>query len=118
MRELGKRVGPLKKLKPKYRFWLESEDGYVFGHGSFDLLKGIQETGSLSGSARATGMSYRYAWGIIKQIEKRVGTPIVETHKGGKRGGGSKLTPTGRALLETYQKYTTALDQLCEAVKA
>ena len=117
MKEGSKVVGSLKGLKPKYKFWLESDDGYVFGHGSFDLLQGIQEKGSLSGSARATGMSYRYAWGIIKQIEKRVGTPILETHKGGKRGGGAKLTSTGRELLETYQKYKTALDQICEALR-
>ena len=29
----------LKKLKPMYKFWLESEDGYVFGQGSFELLR-------------------------------------------------------------------------------
>jgi molybdate transport repressor ModE-like protein len=103
----------LKKLKPMYKFWLESEDGYVFGQGSFELLKGIQEKGSLSGSAKARGMSYRYAWGIIKEIEKRIGKPILETHKGGKSGGGAKLTLTGRELLEIYVKFTKAFDQIC-----
>ena len=103
----------LKKLKPMYKFWLESEDGYVFGQGSFELLRGIQEQGSLSGSSKTKGMSYRYAWGIIKEIEKRMGKPILETRTGGKTGGGATLTLTGQKLLEVYVEFTKAFDQIC-----
>ena len=57
-------------LKPRYKFWLETEGGYLFGQGAFDLLQAIQASGSLSAAVKSLKMSYRYAWGIIKQIEK------------------------------------------------
>lgn len=111
--DMGNEPEYLKKLKPRYKFWLESDDGYVFGQGSFELLRGIQEKGSLSGSSKARGMSYRYAWGIIKEIEKRMGKPILKTHKGGRFGGGATLTRTGRKLLDVYVEFTKAFDQIC-----
>jgi molybdate transport repressor ModE-like protein len=99
-------------LKPKFKFWLETEDGYVFGLGSFELLQGIQEKGTLTASAKALNMSYRHAWGIIKQIEVNLRQAILVTHKGGKDGGGSKLTPLGQELLVTYLQYQKAFNEI------
>jgi len=102
-----------KKMEPKYKFWLETEDGYVFGQGSFDLLLGIQEKGTLTESAAGLKMSYRHAWGIIKQIEENLGHTILITHKGGKNGGGgSELTPLGQDLLVTYLHYHKAFNKI------
>ena len=93
-------------LKPKYKFWLETEDGYVFGNGSFKLLHGIHEKGTLKASAKNLNMSYRHAWGIIKQIEKNLGQNVLITHRGGKTGGGgAKLTKIALELIETYLKF-------------
>ena len=51
------------------------------------------------------GMSYRYVWNYIQKIEKAVGEPIVETHKGGKTGGGgAQLTELGKNLLAEYRQ--------------
>ena len=72
---------------PKYKFWLETEDGYVLGQGSFELLHGIQEKRTLTASAEALHSSYRHAWGIIKQIEKKIGQALLITYKGGKGVG-------------------------------
>jgi molybdate transport repressor ModE-like protein len=102
----------LVKLKPCFKIWLETEDGYVFGQGAFELLQGIQEEGTLKAIAERLHMSYRQAWGIIKQIEKTVGKPILVTHRGGKvGGGGAELTQTGKELLETYLKFKRDLNQ-------
>lgn len=102
------------KLRPRYKFWLETEEGHVFGQGSSELLQRIQEKGTLSGAAEAMGMSYRYAWGMIKQVEKRVGKTVLETYKGGRSGGGgARLTQTGLQLLETYLQFKKAFDQVC-----
>ena len=106
----------LKKLKPKYKFWLETEDGYIFGRGAFELLQEIQRTGSLSAAARELGMSYRYAWGIIKQIESRVEEPVLKTYKGGRYGGGgADLTPKGQELLDTYFQFQQAQSKYKES---
>ena len=101
------------KLKPCFKLWLETEDGYVFGPGSFELLHGIQEKGNLKAIAEGLNMSYRQAWGIIKQIEDTLGEPIIITHRGGKvGGGGAKLTQAGKKLLETYLKLQSDVNQL------
>lgn len=101
------------KLKPRFKLWLETEDGYVFGPGSFELLHGIQEKGNLKAIAEGLNMSYRHAWGIIKEIEETLGEPILVTHRGGKvGGGGAELTQTGKELLETYLKLESDLKQV------
>lgn len=100
------------KVKPCFKLWLETEDGYVFGPGSFKLLKGIQEKGTLKAIADGLNMSYRHAWGIIKEIEEKIGKPVLVTHRGGKvGGGGAELTQTGKELLETYLKCKTDLNR-------
>ena len=101
------------KLTPHFKLWLETKDGYVFGQGSFELLRGIKEKGNLKAATVELHMSYRHAWGIIKQIEETLGQPIVVTHRGGKvGGGGAELTQTGEELLETYMKFKDDLTQL------
>jgi len=100
------------KWKPCFKLWLETEDGYVFGPGSFKLLQGIREKGNLKTISEELKMSYRHAWGIIKEIEETLGKPILVTHRGGKvGGGGAELTQTGEELLEAYLKFKSDLNQ-------
>jgi molybdate transport repressor ModE-like protein len=106
------------KLKPCFKVWLETEDGYVFGPGSFELLQGIQEKGTLKAIAEDLHMSYRHAWGIIKEIEEKLGKPIVASHRGGKvGGGGADLTQTGKELLETYLELKSDLNQMFSKIE-
>ncbi len=99
-------------LRPKYKFWLETGDGYVFGEGSFEILRGIQEKGTLMASSQKLHMSYRHAWGIVKQMAENLGQAVLVTYKGGKDGGGgAELTPMGTRLLQLYVAFTEAIDQ-------
>jgi len=95
-----------KRLKPAFKVWLENEGGsYVFGEGPFTLLQKVQEMGTLSDAAKALGMSYRHAWGLIKQVEALVGEPLLETRKGGKvGGGGARLTGAAKDFLEEFSR--------------
>ncbi|UCD72596.1 MAG: TOBE domain-containing protein [Candidatus Bathyarchaeota archaeon] len=89
--------------KPVVKLWLETEKGYVFGEGAFELLGKIEKYGTISKAATSMNMSYRQAWGILKKVEKRLGEPLVETKRGGAYGGGrSTLTPLGRRILQQY----------------
>ena len=95
---------PLKGLKANFKIWLETENGYVFGEGLFELLSKVRELGTLSAAAQSLGMSYRHAWGIVRNVEQRLGTHIIITRKGGTMGGGAVLTENGTALLDDYVK--------------
>lgn len=74
-----------------------------FGPGPMQLLKGVEESGSLHQSAAAMGMSYSKAWKLLQGLEQEWGTPLLERHAGGKRGGGSALTREGKLLLTEYE---------------
>ncbi|MGQ9507462.1 MAG: winged helix-turn-helix domain-containing protein [Candidatus Bathycorpusculaceae bacterium] len=87
-----------------YKIWLEYEGKPVLGKGGAQILEQIEKEKSISKAAEKLGMSYRYVWSYLKRIEKVLGEPVIETHKGGKSGGGgAKLTRHGKKLLEDYK---------------
>ncbi len=92
-------------MELRYKIWFESENGYVFGRGAYLLLKNIEKYGSLRKAAMALGMSYRHAWGMIKEIEAHLGKEVIESERGGKGGGKSLLTKYGVELIENYERY-------------
>ena len=68
------------------------------------LLKLIDRKGSLLRAAKAVGMSYSRAWEAIARIERLLGVKIVESRRGGSKGGGSRLTEEGRKLVEFFER--------------
>ncbi len=91
------------------KFWLEFENKSILGSGWAELLDIIEknEEGSLTLAAKECGYSYKYAWNILKRIEKRTGMSIVRTGKGGRGGGGwVKLNEWGEYLLKIYREYS------------
>ena len=92
------------KLKPNYKLWLEYQGEYVFGPGAYAILRSVIETGTISQGAKELGMSYRYAWGVITKIEKKLGTKLLDRYKGGTEGGGgAKVTEFGLHLMSLYK---------------
>ena len=92
-------------LKPMFKVWLETDDGFVFGPGVYSLLRRVSETGTLKEAAESLEMSYRYAWGLVEKAEGTLGQPLLHTHKGGRAGGGgTELTEIGRQFLEEFSK--------------
>ena len=49
---------------------LDLTSGDRIGPGKIALLEAIQEAGSISGAARALGMSYRRAWLLVEEINE------------------------------------------------
>ncbi len=76
------------------------------------LLAEIERLGSISAAARELGMSYRYALERITIVEKRLGRQLVDRTRGGKEGGGAKLTAFGIELLVDYRGMEGSLSQL------
>ena len=101
--------------KPQFKVWLETDEGYVFGPGVYSLLRQVEETGTLKKAAEHLGMSYRYAWGMVKKAESKLGLPLFKTHKGGKSGGGgTEITPEGRDYMEYFSRVINGLEKLSE----
>ena len=86
------------------RLWIRVDLGAddKIGPGKIALLRAVGEERSISGAARALGMSYRRAWLLIDALNRSFGAPVVETHVGGRRQGGARLTPLGAELIARY----------------
>ena len=94
---LKKRFGTPEK-KPHLRIIVAT-----VGPGKAHLLALIRETNSLSEAARQMKMSYKQAWDLLDAMNACFQEPLVETATGGKRGGGSSLSPMGEKVLALYE---------------
>jgi molybdate transport system regulatory protein len=75
----------------------------ILGPGKADLLQFIDETGSIAAAGRRMGMSYKRAWYLVETINGYFEHPLVETVKGGRAGGGARLTPLGARFLADFR---------------
>jgi molybdate transport repressor ModE-like protein len=69
------------------------------------LLAGVRETGSLSASAKAMGMSYTKAMRILHDAEHALGCSLTVRSIGGEKGGSSSLTPEAEDFLHRYEEW-------------
>ncbi|MBM3535018.1 MAG: LysR family transcriptional regulator [Alphaproteobacteria bacterium] len=89
------------RLEPRLRILLGP--AIAVGPGKAALLEAIDQTGSIAAAGRRMGMSYRRAWFLVKTMNACFRKPLVDAAKGGLRGGGAALTPTGREVLKRYR---------------
>ena len=97
----------------RLRLWIAIEGHNALGPGKVRLLETIASAKSLSAAAKHLRMSYRQAWKHLRFIEERTGLTVVEPQRGGPGGGGTGLTPQGRALLKAYRDFH---DEVLEVV--
>ena len=93
-------------MKPGVRFHIRDsglKTDLAIGPGKVALLEAIDETGSITSSAKRLGMSYRRAWLLVEETNRCLVRPAVETVSGGRRGGGTALTPVGVELVRRYR---------------
>jgi len=75
----------------------------AIGPGKAALISEIAKAGSISAAARAMGMSYRRAWQLVEALNESFIEPVVLTEIGGKRGGGTTVTPFGLELVRRFR---------------
>ncbi|PLX22091.1 MAG: hypothetical protein C0597_02840 [Marinilabiliales bacterium] len=96
----------------KFNVWLENTGGEsILGNGKFELIEGIDQLGSLKAAADKLGISYRKAWGMIRDAEEKLGFCLTEKHRGGQHGGNSVLTEEGKELIEAYKELLIEFDE-------
>jgi molybdate transport system regulatory protein len=82
---------------------LDLASGARIGPGKVAVLEEIARSGSISAAGRALRMSYRRTWELVEELNRSLGTPVVETAAGGSGGGGAVLTRAGKAVIERYR---------------
>lgn len=91
--------------------FLDDDGEKFFGEGPCRLLHAVEETGSLRAAAFSMGMAYTKALKLINTAETSLGYPLTTRSTGGKSGGGTALTPQGKAWLMQYEAYRDACVQ-------
>lgn len=87
----------------QFRLRIDTNRQPAVGPGKVALLEAIIETGSISAAARKIGMSYRRAWLLMDDLNHHLHRPAVSRVKGGKKGGGTDVTATGKKLVHLYR---------------
>jgi molybdate transport system regulatory protein len=92
--------------KARAQFHLRVVKGKIraIGPGKIALLEAIRDTGSISAGARKLRMSYRRAWVLVDDLNRRLSKAVVEASPGGRSGGGATLSPTGHKLVGLYRE--------------
>ncbi len=104
-----------KPLKVKSKVWLELGGRAVFGDGKLLWLETIRRTGSLRAAAEKLGMSYRGLWGRLREMERRLGLPLLHRRAGGRGGGGVALTEDALALMERYRRFRKGINRMVDS---
>ncbi|WUR16301.1 substrate-binding domain-containing protein [[Empedobacter] haloabium] len=76
------------------------------------LLKEIQDTGSIARAAKAVRLSYRYAWGLLREAEGQFGQALLATG----RGRGTSLTALAQKLVWADRRIAARLSPMLESL--
>jgi molybdate transport system regulatory protein len=90
------------EVRPRLR--IVSGRDIALGPGKVELLELLGRTGSIMEAARQMGMSYMRAWTLIRTMNQCFKEPVIRAVRGGRKGGGARLTKTGRDALALYHK--------------
>ncbi|MFB3885339.1 MAG: winged helix-turn-helix domain-containing protein [Thermodesulfobacteriota bacterium] len=97
------------------KIWID-RNGKAFGDGPYELLKGVDKTGSLHKAAGQMEMAYSKAWQLIRMMERRLGFFLLSRKVGGRSGGGSQITPRAKSLMECYGKFREEAEEAIETI--
>ena len=89
---------------PRLRIRIVFGDTIILGPGKADLLALIRETGSIAAAGRAMSMSYKRAWSLVEEMNAAFRDPLVDSTRGGRTGGGARLTEAGDTVLAHYRR--------------
>ena len=76
------------------------------------LLVAVQDTGSIAKAAIAVKLSYRYAWGLLREAEMLFGESLLHAE----RGRGTRLTPLAEKLVWADRRIAARLSPTLESL--
>jgi molybdate transport system regulatory protein len=94
----------------RHQVQLVTGEETLISEEGFRLLSAIGSELSIVAAAKSLGISYRKAWGLLREIEYNLGFSLVGKKRGGKAGGRTTFTHEGAELLEAYQNLISELE--------
>ena len=98
-----------------YKIWMSDRNNKgIMGDGKWQILKLIDEKGSLKAACDELGYTYRRTWGNLKKIEQFFGFPLLEKHRGGIDGGSTTLSAQGKILVLAFDHFHATVDRVIQ----
>lgn len=99
-------------LKPQWQ--LSSGNSPPISPRLIELLAGIDEEKSLASACRKLQLSYRYAWGLLREAERQFGLPLLHS----RRGQGARLSALGERLVWAERRISARLTPLFDSLSS
>jgi molybdate transport repressor ModE-like protein len=88
--------------------WALSDPAEALDARLVPLLAAIRAKASLAAAVADRGLSYRAAWGLLRDYQRKLGAPLVELE----RGRGARLAPAGEKLLAGHRAAAQRLERI------
>jgi len=102
------------RFVPTLAWALEDESIETVDPRLLPLLDAIASSGSLTAAIAKCGISYRAGWGLLREYERKLGTPLAQLE----RGRGAVLSPSGKRLVDAQRKATRRLARILPSLAA
>ena len=96
------------QIFPSLSWTLDAEAGEAIDPRLIPVLEAIAAHGTLAQAAITCGISYRAAWGLLRQYELVLGSPLVVLE----RGRGARLAAAGEKILAAHRAAKQRLERL------
>lgn len=84
----------------------------IVGRDRIDLLEAVIKHGSITGAAKAVGLSYKAAWDALNTVNNLLPQPVIQGQTGGHHGGGAIVTEEGKALIAAFRLLESRLARI------
>ena len=112
MKPAPKPVALRRHLAPRQKVWLNWDGVFLMGPNYLRFLAAVEKTGTIREGGRAVGWSYRTCLNRLRRMEWVLGAPILVTTRGGRTGGGARLTPEARRLIRVFTSWQREVERL------
>ena len=100
------------RLAPVLSWTLGDDPAEALDERLQPLLEAVAQTGSLAAAVAQHRLSYRAAWGLLRDYERKLGVPLVELE----RGRGARLAPAGETMLAARRAAAQRLARVLPAL--
>ena len=112
MKPVPKPAALRRHLAPRQKLWLNWDGVFLMGPNYLRFLAAVDKTGTIREGGRAVGWSYRTCLNRLRRMERVLGAPVLATTRGGRTGGGARLTPEARRLVKVFTRWQREVERL------
>ncbi len=101
-------------LSARQKVWLNWDGVFLMCPTSLHFLAAVETAGTIRAAGQKVGWSYRTCLNRLRQMERVLGLRVLATTRGGRAGGGARLTPEARRLVNVFARWQRDVEHFSE----